>query len=186
MKRMLSVLLAVSMILTLLPLQIFAAESAGAALEYSIGGVTLYDEEDIVLDEIPEGKFKVGVSIEALEGAGDALMLLAAYTEDGQYQSLLSSAVNKETDAAAFTVDNTAGKIAKLRAFVVRSFETMAPLSALHRSIKPRINHCAGDGAFERNFRKMVAIEPTRLHDLIAIWHKSARCIFRTEGNHYI
>ena len=33
MKRMLSVLLAVIMIMTLLPLQIFAAESAGAALE---------------------------------------------------------------------------------------------------------------------------------------------------------
>ena len=132
MKRMLSVLLAVIMIMTLLPLQIFAAESAGAALEYSIEGITLYDEEGIVLDKIPEGKFEVGVSIEALDGAGDALMLLAAYTEAGQYQGLLSGAVNEEKDTVSFSVDNTGGQIAKLHVYIVRSFEAMTPLSVMY------------------------------------------------------
>lgn len=130
MKRMLPALLVGILILVLLPLHIFAgAQEDNSDLEYQIRGIKLIDENDEEANEIPEGVFKAVVVIRPLEGAEESLLLVAAYTEKGQYLGLTDGGnIDQTTTEVEVSIDNTEGRIGQIKAFIVRSQDDMMPL----------------------------------------------------------
>ena len=100
--------------------------------EYSISGIQPRDASGKKLNKLPKDDFLVTISLKKLVEDSDALVLLACYTDDGQYQGLLYVSVKGMSKNAelelTLPVSNQTGKIKKLTAFTVASFGDMTPL----------------------------------------------------------
>ena len=97
---------------------------------YRINSITIQNSDTA---EIPAGKFLATVSVTKLNEAEDTMVMLASYTANGQFVGeLMFVRVEDMTAGSTFyitvPVDNTAGRIARLKAFVVNSFSNFTPL----------------------------------------------------------
>jgi|GEM_PF-5838795 len=91
----------------------------GISLSGTISGIDMY-QSGSEITAIPTGIFDVKVSVTADEG--DTLVYLACYTAEGAMVKFAAQSLPQGDTEITFTgVDNTAGKIAKLKAFVVTS-----------------------------------------------------------------
>lgn len=108
--------------------------SPRAGSEYRIGALTVRDNDGAALDAIPQGAFLVTVPVTRTADGGNALVVLAAYSESGQYQGLLylnlSGVPTGATVEFTLPVDNANGNIARLKAFPIASFANPVPLGA--------------------------------------------------------
>lgn len=101
--------------------------------EYRVNSITLQATDGTALSSVPKGACLVTVSVTRLEEAvGDACVLLAAYSDKGQYQGLMWVSLEDVPEGATvkvtLPVDNSSGKIAKLQAFVVPSLADVTPI----------------------------------------------------------
>ena len=81
---------------------------------------------------IPVGEFVVDVSITNKGGGTSVLVLLASYAENGQMlkvQSQKKSFGKGETSASSFEIENTAGNISTLKAFLLNSENELIPVA---------------------------------------------------------
>ena len=100
---------------------------------YQIGPLTVRNTAGNPLSAIPSGPFLVTVPLTRQTTDSDALVLVAAYTADGKYQSLMYVAIRNATKGATvevtLPVENAAKDIVSLKAFAVPSFQDMTPMS---------------------------------------------------------
>lgn len=100
--------------------------------EYQINSIVVRDNGGLQLSAIPNDEFLATVSITNLASEGNTLVLLAAYSDEGQYQGMMWVSIEDlfvgATIKLTLPVDNSDGKIANLKAFTVASFSNMAPL----------------------------------------------------------
>ena len=100
--------------------------------EYILGPLTVRNSDGEAQKKIPAGPFLVTIPVTWKLNAGDALVVVAAYTEEGQYKSLMYVSVENATGGATanitLPVKNEAGDIAVLKAFAVPSFNDLIPL----------------------------------------------------------
>ena len=95
---------------------------------YRINALSVSDMDGKTLTAIPTGSFLATVSITNRASGATPIILLASYTESGQYQGLMYATVEEPTGATVkitLPVDNSGGKIAQLKAFAVNSFADM-------------------------------------------------------------
>ena len=102
--------------------------------EYALGTLVVRDESGTELSAIPRGNSLVTIPITKQSDGGSALVLLAAYGADGQYQGLMYVQVKNvplgATVEITLPLNNADGKIARLKAFPVASFSDPVPLGA--------------------------------------------------------
>ena len=98
-------------------------------MKYCIDSVTLCTEGGEPLYQLPVGNCFVKVSVTDLAGAEDALLMVAAYTDDGQYLWMVTETVTAQDDTVTLPVDNTSGKVDDLTAFILDSLAHPAPQS---------------------------------------------------------
>lgn len=102
------------------------------AEEYRINGITVRDSGGEQLTAIPTGSFLASVSITNLTSEGDTMVLLAAYTAQGQYKGLMWVSVRNLPVGASvevtLPVENSDGTIAQMKAFPVASFSDFTSL----------------------------------------------------------
>lgn len=100
--------------------------------EYQINSITVRDSDGFLLSALPDEGFLATVSITNLASEGNILVLLAAYTDEGQYQGMMWVSIEDfpigSTCKVTLPVNNTDGKIANLKVFTVASFESLTPL----------------------------------------------------------
>lgn len=103
-------------------------------MEYQIGPLTILDTNGDPLDAIPAGPFQVRVPITKRVTDSDALVFVAAYTEEGKYSGLMYAALKNTTEGAtveiSLPVENASKDIVKLKAIAVASLKDMTPLCA--------------------------------------------------------
>lgn len=101
--------------------------------QYRVNSITPRDLSGATLDTVPEEEFLVTLSVTKLAEDGEAIVLLACYTEAGQYRGLLYVRVKGLTQNAelelTLPVDNSKGEIAQITAFTIASFDDWTPLS---------------------------------------------------------
>lgn len=101
--------------------------------EYKLGVLTVRDTSGQPLSAIPSGSFLVTVPVTKQEAGGDALILLAAYTANGQYRGLMYVSVEDvpagATVKVTLPVENANKDIAQLKAFAVAGFGSFTPIS---------------------------------------------------------
>ena len=114
-------------------LRLFASDTHTEQLR--INSITVRDTDGSTLAVIPEDDFLATVSITNLTAESDLLVLLAAYTEEGQYQGILWVSVEDLTPGATIKVtvpvENPSGRITNLKAFVVNSFADPTPMGTV-------------------------------------------------------
>jgi hypothetical protein len=114
-------------------LRLFASDTHTEQLR--INSITVRDTDGSTLAVIPEDDFLATVSITNLTAESDLLILLAAYTEEGQYQGMMWVSVEDLTPGATIKVtvpmDNPNGSITNLKAFVVNSFADPTPMGTV-------------------------------------------------------
>ena len=83
---------------------------------------------------IPKGTALATVRLKNVSNKGDAMVMLACYTAEGQYKGLCYVAVEDFPAGGIFRVtvpvENKDGSIAQLKAFTVGSFSDLKPLSS--------------------------------------------------------
>ena len=106
---------------------------ADRSIEYKINGLAVRDISTFeVLDGIPDGKFLVEVSVTNLKATATDTILLVQYTEQGQMlgmQYLYASTQEGQTVTFGASVDNTDGKIGKIKAMILPSLGSPVPLA---------------------------------------------------------
>ena len=106
---------------------------ADRGIEYKINGLAVRDISTFeVLDAIPNGKFLVEVSVTNLKATGTDTILLVQYTDQGQMlgmQYLYASTQAGQTVTFGASVDNTDGKIGKIKAMILPSLGSPVPLA---------------------------------------------------------
>lgn len=114
-------------------LRLFASDTHTEQLR--INSITVRDTDGDTLEVIPEDVFLATVSITNLTAESDLLVLLAVYTEEGQYQGMLWVSVEDLTPGATIKVtvpvENPSGRITNLKAFVVNSFADPTPMGTV-------------------------------------------------------
>ena len=100
--------------------------------EYRINSLTIKSPDGTACRIIPTGRFLATVSITNLNSNGNTMVMLACYSEDGQYEGLLWVSIEGmkkgSTVKVTLPVDNSSGEISVLKAFTVSSFTNMEPL----------------------------------------------------------
>ena len=105
-------------------------EESGSETEYEIQSLRLLDSDGQTLESIPSGEFYVDADLSKSDGAGDAVLVLAAYDSDGKmlrlYCENLGDVETAETDTNStvswkIRVENPDGEVAEVRTFVLRS-----------------------------------------------------------------
>lgn len=100
--------------------------------EYQINSIAVRDSDGEVLSVLPDEVFLATVSITNLASEGNTHVLLAAYTDAGQYQGMMWVSIEDlsvgATCKVTLPVDNSDGKIENLKAFTVASFSNLTPL----------------------------------------------------------
>ncbi|MBR5285136.1 MAG: leucine-rich repeat protein, partial [Clostridia bacterium] len=112
------------------PLQQEAADEEPRDMEYTLHSVLLYNE-DGVMDEVPDGLFNASVALENHASTHTDTVMLALYSADGQLLDLMGQSLQVQPGGTArpiFTLDNSDGRIAMIRAFVVSKAGGMVPL----------------------------------------------------------
>lgn len=103
-------------------------------VEYQIGTLTVRSTSGETLSTIPTGSFLVTIPVTKLTDSGDAVVVIASYTSDGQYRGLLYVGMKNATKGATveltLPVDNAEGDIAELKAFAINSFADRTPIGA--------------------------------------------------------
>lgn len=103
-----------------------------AAEEYRINSIVLHNENGETLTSIPSSTSLATVSVTNLASQGDTLIFLAAYTDGGPYQGLMWASITDLPEGATIQitlpVNNSSGKITKLKAFTIASFNNPIPL----------------------------------------------------------
>ncbi|MBQ8585543.1 MAG: Ig-like domain-containing protein, partial [Butyricicoccus sp.] len=100
---------------------------------YVLGELELLSASEQPLDAIPRDSFWVNVSVTKQEESDDAVVVLATYGSDGKFLNLYAMKTNAAVGTEqVFSVllDNRAGKIAEIRAFVWSSLASPVPLAA--------------------------------------------------------
>jgi len=93
--------------------------------EFLLGAIVLRDGDGNALDAIPETGFTATVPVTASEGAGDMLLMIAAYDDDGKMVELLCAAAEDLPEGSTIKLTmyfkNAGGRIAEVRAYPVSS-----------------------------------------------------------------
>lgn len=100
--------------------------------EYKLNSLTITNLAGDKLDAIPKDNFMAKVSAEHIVDNGNAQILLAAYTAQGQYKSLMLtdfSEMGRGTFSFSLMMDNSNGDIATVKAFAVSSLADLTPSS---------------------------------------------------------
>jgi len=110
----------------------WAAVGADRGIEYEITGISLRDGRFQPISQIPVGMFYAEVSVRNISSTSVDTVMLAAYDAGGKMLSLQYLYANPEigqTFVLGTSVDNTAGSIAKFKAFVVPVLGGVVPLA---------------------------------------------------------
>ena len=103
--------------------------------EYKIGELTVRDSNGEAFSSIPEGDFIVTIPITKQAAVGNTMVVLASYSESGQFKGLLYVTVEDvpvgATVKISLPVDNAEGDIAQLKAFPIASFTNLVPTGAM-------------------------------------------------------
>lgn len=101
--------------------------------EYRINSITL-SRGGMQLSAIPGGECLATVSVTKLKASGDTTVCLAAYSATGQFRGLFYAGAEGipvgTTFRFTFPIDNGDGSIARLKVFVIGSFNDFTPLGA--------------------------------------------------------
>lgn len=101
---------------------------------YRINALSISDTDGNLLTAIPKTSFFATVSVTNRSSKATPTIILASYTESGQYQGLMYVTVEESVGATAkitLPVDNSDGKIAQLKAFAVKSFSSLEVIGNL-------------------------------------------------------
>ena len=115
----------VSAVFTRLPI-------VGGNEDFRLEGITVLDGAGNPLQELPAERLLVTVTVRHLKESGSGAVMLAQYDERGRYQGLLWLTLEEMpqdmTLKVTLPVDNTGGSIAQLKAFLVESLLSPAPV----------------------------------------------------------
>ena len=91
--------------------------------EYNIDSLQILDSDGQVLNSIPSGEFYVDADLSKSDGAGDAVLVLAAYDPDGKILSIRCAKTSSAEEGGTVNIrmENPDGEVAEVRAFVLRS-----------------------------------------------------------------
>ena len=91
--------------------------------KYSIGSLTVQNDSGQPLEGIPESDFYVNAEILRSEDAADALVVLAAYDQNGKMLSVRCAKTPSAEEGGTVNIrmENPDGEVAEVRAFVLRS-----------------------------------------------------------------
>lgn len=106
--------------------------TASTKAPYSLGNLSIRTESGSPLSAIPEDSFLVTIPVTKKMDKGDAMVLLATYTSDGQYRGLLYLQLEDmpvgSNMKATLLVENNSKDIKQLKAFVTSGFGSFTPL----------------------------------------------------------
>ncbi len=115
----------VSAVFTLIPV-------TGGTPDYRLSGISVTSASGDKLQELAKDTLLVSISVEHTQSGEGATVMLAQYDAAGRYQGLVWLTVDELPVGAKLTVtlpvDNRDGKIASLKAFVVSSVLSPAPV----------------------------------------------------------
>ena len=102
------------------------------ASPYRITGITVRDGSGMEISSIPTAKCLVSVALENISADGTAMVMIAAYKENGQFDGLLYASfkglnVGAEIELTV-PLDNTDGTVKTLKAFTFKGFSDLTPL----------------------------------------------------------
>lgn len=104
----------------------------GGTEEYRLEGITVMTAAGEKVQELSAEKLLVSVSVRHMKESSGAVVMLAQYDTEGRYQGLLWLALDEmPLDMAlkvTLPVDNSDGKIANLKVFVVSSILSPVPM----------------------------------------------------------
>ena len=106
-------------------------EAGTAERRYAVADVTALDGSGAETDQLPQGDFTACVTLSRGEIGDTALVLLAAYREDGQLLNvwfLEDTAVDGNAVKLKTEIPNEEGEVALLRAFLISSLSDPMPL----------------------------------------------------------
>ena len=95
---------------------------------YRINALSVSDTDGNPLTAVPGGSFLATLSVTNRASGATPIVFLASYDANGQYQGLMYATVEESVGATVkitLPVDNSGGKIARLKAFAVKSFSGM-------------------------------------------------------------
>ena len=105
----------------------------GGTEEYRLEGITVTAAGETV-QELCAGELLVSIAVRHMQGDSGAVVMLAQYDAEGRYQGLLWLTLDEmPLDMAlkvTLPVDNSDGKIANLKAFVVSSILSPVPMGS--------------------------------------------------------
>ena len=111
----------------------WAPVGADRGIEYTLNGLAVRDSATYeLLEDIPTGKFLVEVSVTNLSATEIDTVLLAYYTDEGQMVGMNYMFANTPVGYTAVfgaAVDNSAGNIGIIRAFVLPTLGNPVPLA---------------------------------------------------------
>ena len=106
----------------------------GGTQDYRLEGITVQTTAGEKLQELAREKLLVSVSVRHMQGTDEATVMLAQYDAEGRYQGLVWLTLDEmPLDMAlkvTLPVDNSDGKIVNLKAFVVGSLLSPAPVGS--------------------------------------------------------
>lgn len=106
----------------------------GGTQDYRLEGITVQTTAGEKLQELAREKLLVSVSVRHTQGTDGATVMLAQYDAEGRYQGLVWLTLDEmPLDMAlkvTLPVDNSDGKIVNLKAFVVGSILSPAPVGS--------------------------------------------------------
>ena len=104
----------------------------GGTAEYRLEGITVCTAAGEKRQELTREKLLVSVQIRHMEGDSGATVMLAQYDAQGRYQGLMWLTVDEMPQGTALKatlpLDNSDGRAANLKAFVVSSVTASAPI----------------------------------------------------------
>jgi len=102
--------------------------------DYRLNSLTLRTGENEPLSSILESGFWADIALTKLAENGNAVVLLAAYDEDGRFVRMLCAAaedlIQNQSVTFSLYLNNSSGEIASLKAFAVSSLGNLTPLCA--------------------------------------------------------
>lgn len=106
----------------------------GGTEEYRLEGITVMTAAGEPVQELRAGELLVSIAVRHMKESSGAVVMLAQYDAEGRYQGLLWLTLDEmPLDMAlkvTLPVDNSDGKIANLKAFVVSSILSPVPMGS--------------------------------------------------------
>ncbi len=105
---------------------------ADAPKQYRINSITIRDSAGTELSAIPTGKFKATISFTNVNADEDTVLVFAWYSADGAFEDMMYVMAEDVPVGATLKltlpVDNTAGRIASLKAFCWATLGSLLPM----------------------------------------------------------